>query len=76
MNNTLSDLADLRCWPADKDIAEVEGELLQELDEIEYEASEVLKAQRKRPFEGASSQGYYPWRGYLLLSSVFKYTKL
>ena len=37
VNNTLADLADLRCWPAGKDIAEVEGELLQELDEIEYE---------------------------------------
>ena len=36
VNNTLADLADLRCWPADKDIAGVEGELLDELDELEY----------------------------------------
>ena len=37
VNNTLADLADLRTWPADKDIAEAEGELLTELDELEYE---------------------------------------
>lgn len=38
VNNTLADLADLRCWPVGKDIAEAEGELLQELDELEYGA--------------------------------------
>ena len=38
VNNTLADLADLRVWPVDKDIADVEGELLEELDELEYEA--------------------------------------
>ncbi len=37
VNNTLADLSDLRCWPVCKDIAEAEGELLEELDEIEYE---------------------------------------
>lgn len=37
VNNTLADLADLCVWPVSKDIAEVEGELLQELDELEYE---------------------------------------
>ncbi len=42
VNNTLADLADLRCWPADKDIAEAEGELLQERDEIEYETGQEL----------------------------------
>ena len=38
VNNTLADHADLRVWPADKEIAEAEGELLEELDEIEYDA--------------------------------------
>ena len=42
VNNTLADLADLRVWPADKDIAETEGELLAELDELEYEAGKEL----------------------------------
>ncbi len=42
VNNTLADLADLRCWPADKDIADVEGELLEELDGIEYETCQEL----------------------------------
>ena len=42
VNNTLADLADLRCWPEDKDIAEVEGQLLEELDEIEYETGQEL----------------------------------
>ena len=36
------EFADLRCWPVDKDIAEAEGELLQELDEIEYETGQEL----------------------------------
>ena len=40
INNTLVDLADLRVWPVDKDIAEVEGELLEELDELEYEGGQ------------------------------------
>ncbi len=31
VNNTLADLADLRCWPEDKDIAQVESELLNEM---------------------------------------------
>ena len=41
VNNTLADLADLRCWPVDKDIADVEGELLQERDELEYEEGQA-----------------------------------
>lgn len=39
-NAALGELANLHTWPVDKDIAEVEGELLQELDEIEYEAGQ------------------------------------
>ena len=31
-------MANLHIWPVGKDIADVEGELLQELDELEYEA--------------------------------------
>ena len=45
VNNTLTDLADLRCWPAGKDVADIEGELLTELDEIEYESGEDLRRQ-------------------------------
>ena len=33
----LEKLADLHVWPADKDVYEFEGELLEELDVIEYE---------------------------------------
>ena len=40
VNNTLADLADLRCWPAGKDIAEAEGELLEELDALEFETGQ------------------------------------
>ena len=48
INNALADLADLRVWPVDKDVAEAEGELLAELDELEYEAEQG--PQRKRPY--------------------------
>ena len=37
VNNTLAGLADLRCWPMDRDIDEVEDALLEELDRLEYE---------------------------------------
>ena len=40
VNNTLADLHDLRVWPGNQDIAEVEGELLEERDAIEYEAGQ------------------------------------
>ncbi|MCK4849705.1 MAG: hypothetical protein KAT11_00060 [Phycisphaerae bacterium] len=44
VNNTLTDLYDLCVWPGNQDIAEVEGQLLQELDELEYE-----EGQRREP---------------------------
>ena len=37
VNNTLADLADLRVLPVGKDIVQLEGELLEELDIIEYQ---------------------------------------
>ena len=36
VNDILADLANLHVWPTSWDIAEIEGELLQELDEIEF----------------------------------------
>lgn len=46
VNETLAELANLHTWPADKDIAEAEGELLEELDEIEYEVGQNLQRQK------------------------------
>ncbi len=40
VNNTLADLADLRVWPVEKDVTQAEGKLLEELDEIKYEAGQ------------------------------------
>ena len=34
---TLSLLEELHVWPADQDVAELEADLLEELDEIEYQ---------------------------------------
>ena len=45
VNNALADLASLPVLLEGKDIAEVEGELIGELDEIEYKVSE-------KPFGG------------------------
>ncbi|MCK4849700.1 MAG: hypothetical protein KAT11_00035 [Phycisphaerae bacterium] len=42
VNNTLADLYDLCVWPGNQDIAEVEGQLLEERDEIEYETGQEL----------------------------------
>lgn len=42
INNALTDLADLRVWPSGQDIAQLEGELLRELDSIEYELGQGL----------------------------------
>ena len=42
VNNTLADLADLKVLPAGKDIAQLEGELLEELDDIEYQLGQNL----------------------------------
>ena len=42
VNNTLADLADLKVLPAGKDIAQLEGELLEELDDIEYQLGREL----------------------------------
>ena len=39
-NDALGELANLCVWPEDKDIADAEGELLQELDEIEYQTGQ------------------------------------
>ena len=41
-NDALDQLANLHIWPVGKDIAEVEGELLEQLDEIEYETGQDL----------------------------------
>ena len=40
--DALAELSDLHVWPGDKDIAQVEGELLEELDAIEYELGQDL----------------------------------
>lgn len=37
INTALAGLSNVRPWPVDTDIAEFEGELLMELDEIEYQ---------------------------------------
>ena len=42
VNKALAELADLRTWPAGQDIAQVEGKLLEERDEIEFEAGQEL----------------------------------
>ena len=49
VNNALADLYDLRCWPVDKDIAEIEAKLLQELDEIEYEVGKDFSGEHRGP---------------------------
>ena len=38
----LSDLADLHVWPVGQDIADIEGELLEQLDVIEYQLGQDL----------------------------------
>lgn len=42
VNDALTELAYLHVWPAGQDIAEIERELLAELDEIEYVLGEDL----------------------------------
>ena len=37
INDTLAGVANLRVWPDGQDIADMEGEFLAELDEIEYQ---------------------------------------
>ncbi len=38
INDILAELANLHVWPIDRDIADLERALLEELDSIEYEA--------------------------------------
>ena len=38
----LVDLTDLHVWPANRDIAELEGELLEQLDVLEYQLGQDL----------------------------------
>ena len=42
VNAALDELANLHTWPVGMDIADAEGELLQELDKIEYETGQEL----------------------------------
>ena len=41
-DSTLADLADLRVLPVGKDIADIEGALCQEPDDIEYQLGQDL----------------------------------
>ena len=38
----LVDLTDLHVWPANRDIAELEGELLEQLDVLKYQLDQDL----------------------------------
>ena len=42
IDDALAGVGDLHVWSAGKDIADIEGELLQELDAIEYQLSQDL----------------------------------
>ena len=42
VNDALAELANLHVWPTSWDIDELEGELLQELDKIEYQLGQDL----------------------------------